>query len=155
MLLGKDNRNTIQVLTSKACFSKQCIKRISWNERRNKKFWNFCGTRYINMVHTSRKMYERNAIGTIPDNDGILSLNEKYIKEELDHKTLREIRITYHSDQRKHRYEQVEDPKKTVKKIFIDEKLTVKVIMDCTTLAHEFRTSLGFKQYDVILTKEQ
>ena len=29
VLLGKDNRNTIQVLPSKACFSKQCIKRIS------------------------------------------------------------------------------------------------------------------------------
>ena len=27
--------------------------------------------------------------------------------------------------------------------------------MDCTTLAHEFRTSLGFKLFDVILTKEQ
>ena len=28
--------------------------------------------------------------------------------------------------------------------------------MDCrTTLAHQFRTRLGFKQYDVILTKEQ
>ena len=28
--------------------------------------------------------------------------------------------------------------------------------MDCrTTSAHKFRTRLGFKQYDVILTKEQ
>ena len=28
--------------------------------------------------------------------------------------------------------------------------------MDCrTTLTHKFRTRLGFKQYDVILTKEQ
>ena len=28
--------------------------------------------------------------------------------------------------------------------------------MDCrTTLAHKFRTRLGFKQYDFILTKEQ
>ena len=28
--------------------------------------------------------------------------------------------------------------------------------MDCrTTLAHKFRTRLGFKQYDAILTKEQ
>ena len=32
----------------------------------------------------------------------------------------------------------------------------MKVIMDCrTTSAHKFRTRLGFKQYDVILTKEQ
>ena len=38
---------------------------------------------------------------------------------------------------------------------FTDETLAVKVIMDCrTTSAHKFRTRLGFKQYDVILTKE-
>ena len=40
--------------------------------------------------------------------------------------------------------------------IFIDKKLAIKVIMDCrTTSAHKFRTRLGFKQYDDILTKEQ
>ena len=34
--------------------------------------------------------------------------------------------------------------------------MSIKVIMDCrTTSAHKFRTRLGFKQYDVILTKEQ
>ena len=27
--------------------------------------------------------------------------------------------------------------------------------MDCRTTAHKFRTRLGFKQYDVILTKHQ
>ena len=56
----------------------------------------------------------------------------------------------------KHRYELVDEPKKQCNTIFIDEKLTIKVIMDCrTTSAHKFRTRLGFKQYDVILTKEQ
>ena len=40
--------------------------------------------------------------------------------------------------------------------MFIDEKLAIKVIMDCRiTSAHKFKTRLGFKQYDVILTKEQ
>ena len=40
--------------------------------------------------------------------------------------------------------------------IFIDEKLPINVIIDCRiTLAHKFRTRLGFKQYDVILTKQQ
>ena len=34
--------------------------------------------------------------------------------------------------------------------------MSIKVIMDCrTTSAHKFRTRLGFKQYDVIITKEQ
>ena len=36
------------------------------------------------------------------------------------------------------------------------EKLAIKVIVDCrTTMACRFRTRLGFKQYDVILTKEK
>ena len=52
--------------------------------------------------------------------------------------------------------DRVEQPKKQIKKLFIDEKLAIKLIMDCrTTSAHKFRTRLGFKQYDVILTKEQ
>ena len=64
--------------------------------------------------------------------------------------------IKYHSDHRNHRYELVEEPKKQVNRIFTDEKLAIKAIMDCkTTSAHKFRTRLGFKQYDVILTKEQ
>ena len=38
----------------------------------------------------------------------------------------------------------------------MDKKLAIKVIMDCkTTLGHKFRARLGFKQYYVILTKEQ
>ena len=108
------------------------------------------------MFDVSRKTYERNDIEKIVDNDGILRLNEKYIEEGLDHKKLREIRTKYYSDNKNHRYELVEKPKKECNRIFIDEKLSVKVIMDCrTTLAHKFRTRLGFKQYDVILTKEQ
>ena len=62
----------------------------------------------------------------------------------------------YHLDHRKHRYELVDESKKQYNRILIDEKLAIKVIMDCkTTSAHKFRTRLGFKQYDVILTKEQ
>ena len=38
----------------------------------------------------------------------------------------------------------------------MDEKLVIKVIMDCRKiLTHTFGTRLGLKQYDVILTKEQ
>ena len=40
------------------------------------------------MVDISRKIYEKNGITTIVDNDGILLLNEKHIEEELDHKHL-------------------------------------------------------------------
>ena len=108
------------------------------------------------MVDISRKTYERNGIETIVDNNGILWLNEKHVDEGLDHKNLRDITIKYHSDHGKQRYELVEEPKKQVNRIFIEENLTIKVIMDCRTLsAHKFRTRLGFKPYDVILTKDQ
>ena len=90
------------------------------------------------------------------DNDGKLWLNEKHIEEGLDRKNLREIPIKYHSDHKKHRCDLVEEPKKEVNRIFTDEKLAIKVIMDCrTTSALKFRTKLGFKQYDIILTNEQ
>ena len=59
---------------------------------------------------------------------------------------MREITIKYHSDHRKHIYGLVEEPKKQCNRIFTEEKLVVKVIMDCrTTSAHKFRTRLGFK----------
>ena len=69
---------------------------------------------------------------------------------------MQEITRKYNLNHRKHRYEIVEEQKKQVSRIFIDKKLAIKVIMDCRiTSAHKFRTRLGFKQYDVILTKEQ
>ena len=106
------------------------------------------------MVDISRKTYERNNIETIIDNYGILCFNEKHIEEGLDYKNLQEIAIRYYSDHRKHRYELVGEPKKQANRIFIDEKLAIKVIMDCrTTSAHKFRIRLGFKQYYVIITK--
>ena len=99
------------------------------------------------MAYISRKTYDRNGIETIVDNYGILWLNENHIEEVLDHKNLREITTKYHSDHRKYRYKLVEEPKKQVNRIFIHGKLAMKVIMNC-------RTRLGFKQYDVILTKK-
>ena len=60
----------------------------------------------------------------------------------LDHKTLQEIATKYHSNHRKLRYELVEE-------------LADKVIMDCRTTAHKFRTRLGSKKCDAILMKEQ
>ena len=69
---------------------------------------------------------------------------------------MQEITIKNNSDHRKHRYELAEKPKKQFNRIFVDQKLAIKVIMDCrTTSAHKFKIRLGFKQYNVILTKEQ
>ena len=80
----------------------------------------------------------------------------KHTEEGLDHKNLQKVTIKYHSDHRKHRYELAEEIKKQSNRIFKDEKLAIKVIIDCrTTSAKKFKTRLGFKQYDVILTKRQ
>ena len=106
------------------------------------------------MVNINRKTYEKNGIGAIIDNDGILKLNDKHLEEGLVHKNLREITIKFHSDHREHDYEIIGEPKKQLNRIFIDKKLAVKVLMDCrTTSAHKIRTKLGFEQYDAILTK--
>ena len=81
---------------------------------------------------------------------------EKYKEEGLNHKYLWEVTIKYHSDHRKHRFELAEEPKKQCKIIFINRKLAIKLIMDCrTTLARKFKTRLGLKQFNIILTKEQ
>ena len=66
---------------------------------------------YINLVNMNRKMYERNGIETILDNDGMLRLNEKHIEEGLDQKDLKEFTIKYHYDHRGNRYELVDEPK--------------------------------------------
>ena len=90
------------------------------------------------------------------DNDTILSFNEKHIDEGLDHENLQVATIKYLSDQRKHRYELFDEPKKQPNRTFIDEELAIKIVMDSiTTLAHKFRAKLGLKEYDVILTKER
>ena len=108
------------------------------------------------MLNISRKTYERNGKKILLDNDRIMWLKEKHIEEGLHYKGLREITIKYHSDHRKHRYELVDEPKKQCNRPFIDKKLAIIVTM-CfrTTSAQKFRTRLGFKQYDIIVTKEQ
>ena len=45
------------------------------------------------------------------DNDGKLWLNEKYIKQGLDHKNLEMTTTNFFSDHRKNRYEKVDESK--------------------------------------------
>ena len=62
----------------------------------------------------------------------------------------------YLSNHTKHRYELIDEGRKQTNRIFIRKELATKVIMNCrTTKAHTIRARLGFRQYDVILTKEQ
>ena len=74
------------------------------------------------MICISRKTYERNGIETIIDNGGILWLNETHAEEGIDHENLREITTKYNSNHRKNRYELVEERKKQVNRIFINQK---------------------------------
>ena len=108
------------------------------------------------MVGIIRMTYERNYVETMVDSDGILWLNEKHIEEGLDYKNLQMVTVKYLSDPRKQRYELENEPKRQRNRIFMHKELTTKVFMDCRrTAAHKFRTGLGCKQYDIILTKEQ
>ena len=64
--------------------------------------------------------------------------------------TIKDTKL-YVPDHRKHRYELAEESKK-----WANRKLAIKVIMDCrTTSPNKFRKKVGFKQYDIILTKKQ
>ena len=57
---------------------------------------------------------------------------------------------------RKHRHGLVDELKKQSNRVLIDKELATKVIIDfIKTAAHKFRTTLGFKQCDIILTEDQ
>ena len=106
------------------------------------------------MVDISVEAYEDNGAETVVDSGGILWFNENDI-EGLYHKDLLVTTVKHLSSRRIHRCELVNKPKYNLKK-FIQKKLATKVIMDCRkAAAHKFRTRLWFKQYDVILMKEQ
>ena len=79
-------------------------------------------------------------------------VNEKFIKERLGLKKLRVATLKYLSDHKNYRYDKL----KKTNRIFIGKKLGIKVIKDCKATAwHKFGARLGFKQYDIILNKEQ
>ena len=100
--------NWLIYLSWRICFSKYLAKRISWDERRNEKSWNFCRIYYIGMTDMNRKANEENGGETLVDSDGILWLNEKHI----DHKHFQVITVKYHSGCGKHRYGVLHEPEK-------------------------------------------
>ena len=88
----------------------------------------------MKMVDISIKMYKRNGTETIVDNDGLLWLKKTKTK--------------YNSNHRKNWHKLIQEPKKQVNRFFIDEKLVIKVIVDCrTTLTYKFWKRLGPKQH--------
>ena len=107
----------------------------------------------MNIFHIRRIKYKRNGIETIVNKDGILWLNEKHTEEGLDHQHLQKniIQTIESIDMN-----QLMNRNKIIQKKFNRQMLAIKVIMGCRkTSAHKYRTKLGFKQYDVILTKKQ
>ena len=64
------------------------------------------------MVDISREAYEKYGVETMPDNGGILWLNEKHIEEGLDHKNLKTAISKHLLNHREHRYELVDEPSK-------------------------------------------
>ena len=94
-------------------------------------------------------------VETIVDNGGILRLNEKHIKEGLDHKSLQKYTVKFLSRHRKHRNDLVDESKRQPEIIFIHKELAIKVIMACRiTAVHKFKTILDFKEHGVTLTKK-
>lgn len=86
------------------------------------------------MVNKIRKAYENHGVESIVDSDGILWLNQKYIKEGLGQQHLRMTTVKHLSDHRQHGYEVLDEPKSN----FYMQRI---------------RRRLVFKEYDVILTK--
>ena len=101
------------------------------------------------MAAVSRKTKERKDVETL-DNDGILQLNEQDTEEGLNHKNLRLTTVKNPSGYGGIDMNQQMKQKQQHNRIFIHKELATKV-----TAAHKKRTRLGFKQCDVILTKEQ
>ena len=56
---------------------------------------------------------------------------------------MRETTKKHNSNHRKHRYELEEEPKKQVNRIFIDEKLATKVIMDYRLRTNLFQSKIS------------
>ena len=48
------------------------IREYNEMNKEMKNIWNLCGIHYINMIDISRRVYERNGIKAIVDNDEIL-----------------------------------------------------------------------------------
>ena len=56
-------------------------------------------------------------------------VNERHLKESLDHANLRAVARWYHSKYRSSRFKLVDGRKKQPNRIFLHEKLAIKVIM--------------------------
>ena len=82
-------------------------------------------------------------------------LNERHIESQLKYSNLREVTLKYPKCLRKQRQE-LQDCNKQQCRKFLREDFAVQIIMDCrTTPSINFKSRLGFKIQDPIMTQEQ
>ena len=106
------------------------------------------------MVFNTVDTWQKNGVEVIVFNE-IKWLNEKHIEKQLAHSNLREITSKYPKYLRKQRYELQKCDKQPCRK-FLREDFAVQIIIECrTTPSVEFKTRLGFKQRNPIMTQEQ
>ena len=90
------------------------------------------------------------------EKNGAEAVDENGESEQLEHACLQVITNKYPSKYRIQKKELVNCGNYQPCRIFLKEKIVIKVIMDCrTTTSVEFRTRIGFNQHDPIMTKEQ
>ena len=83
-------------------------------------------------------------------------MNEKHIGEQLRHSNLPHITRQYSLELRKKRQELQNCGKYQPCRTFLREDFAIQIILDCrTTPAVDFKSRLGFNQYDPIMTQEQ
>ena len=83
-------------------------------------------------------------------------MNEKHIETQLEHSHLLAVTNKYSSKYKKQRQElQNCDDYQSCRRL-LEEDFTIQIVMDCrTTPAVNFKTRLGFKQHDPIMSQEQ
>ena len=82
-------------------------------------------------------------------------LNERNIKDQLKHSNLAAVTLQYSSELRKQSQELQDCGNHQLSRRFLKEDFAMQIIMGCrTTPAVTFRTKLGFRQPDPIMTQK-
>ena len=107
------------------------------------------------VLKITKETLENNAIEVIIESVNALWLNEKNMEEKLGHKNLPVISNKYGKIYKKRRCELINKPTKQSDRRFLHNDLALKIIMDCRKdKSCSLKKKLGFKLYDVIITKE-
>ena len=107
------------------------------------------------MVFITEDTWKNNGVEVIIV-DNTMCLNEKHIEKQLGRSTFNKNTLKYSSELRKKRHKLLKDCFKQPCRRFIKENLALHLITDFRTVSTvDFRSRLGFKQQDPIMTQEQ